>query len=183
MEVNLRKCRTLGISPNQYVMLMLIQERKFDVIKALFSKEEAFLIRLNLTQKGFVISDENCKFIDTILSQKMMNKLLGIRNEKVNFWEFYSSYPIKVGSRVLRSAGPDSKLAQKHEKKYIRAVKTVKEHELAVRCLNAFVDSQKASGKLAYLPQMERILNNNMWETWEPLLTQEKEENWDNDTI
>jgi hypothetical protein len=162
---------------------MLVREKKFDIIKDLFGKDKSFEIRTILTEKGFVISEKNCKFIDTILSSKMMNKLLGIRNEKINFWEFYSSYPIRVGSRVLRAAGPDSKQALKHEKKYLRAVTTVEEHELAVRCLEAFVDSQKASGKLAYLPQMERILNNNMWETWSVYLKQEEEDNWHNDTI
>jgi hypothetical protein len=183
MEVNLRKCRTYGISPDEYVLIILLQEKKLDIIKALFNKQKALDLRSNLIEKGFVISEENCIFKDTILSSKKVNKLLGIKHEAINFWQFYSLYPIKFAGRVFRAANPDSKQALKHEKKYLKAVTTLEDHEHAIKCLNAFVSVKRARGELAFLPMMETVLNNNSWEQWEVFINEEKEENWNNDTI
>ena len=62
---------------------------------------------------------------------------------------------------------------------------TIVQHEEAIKNTKAFVLKQKQSGKLPYLPAMETVINNAMWETWASLVdvpgTEEKE--WNEETI
>ena len=106
-----------NLTPNQLVLLKLLYHNDIESIVAIFGKSEALIIRNSLIGSNYILSG-NTKFTDTILSKKNIEKLLDIRSDEINFWEFYNCYPIKVGPRVLRAAGPTSQIALKHEKKY-----------------------------------------------------------------
>ena len=118
-------------------------------------------------------------------SKNQVEKLLGIRSDQINFWSFYNEYPVKVGSRVLRASGPTTTLALKHEKKYLARVKTIEQHQQAIKAVECFVAKQRQANKLQYLPGMDVVLNNNMWEQWEVFIENSGEEGkeWNSDTI
>jgi len=157
------------LQPNQLYLLNLLYYKEFESIKEIFGIQEAIAIRNSLFGTPYILNatDNSLKFTETLISKKHVEKLLGIRADNINFLEFYSCYPIRVGNRVLRGAGPNSQVSQKHEKKYLARVKTQEAHELAVKAIEAFVAKQKAAQKLQYLPNMETVMNNNLWEMWE----------------
>ena len=173
------------LTPDQTVLLYLLYHKKFDDLSEIFGKFAARNIRDSLVGTQFVLSDWTQKVTETVLSNKHVEKLLDIRIENINFWEFYNCYPIKVGSRVLRSAGPTSQVALKHEKKYVSKVKTLEKHQLAIKAINAFVAKQKQVGKLGFLPNMETVMNNALWEQWEVFIEDVGTEGgeWNNETI
>jgi hypothetical protein len=158
MKLNIDTNRLIsrGLSANQFVLLALLYNKEFDKIKKLYGIEEAIKVRNTLTDTKYILSKNNVKFKETIISNSNVGKMLGIRSDKINFWEFYNVYPIRHGNRVLRAGNPDSQLAIKHEKKY-----------LLIKAIEAFVAKQRLVGKLQYLPAMETVLNNALWEQWE----------------
>ncbi len=155
------------ITPDQYILLGLLYHKEYNVIKKLFGKTKALELRNSLVGTKYILSNDKTLFKETIISTANVGKMLGIRSDKINFWQFYNAYPIRHGNRVLRAANSDSQLAMKHEKKYISKVKTKTDHERAVKAIEAFVAKQRISGKLQYLPAMETVLNNALWEQWE----------------
>jgi hypothetical protein len=158
--------------------------KKFDNIISVYGREKALALRLELTQTNFILKSSG-KFTETILSTKNVEKLFGIQSDDINFWEFYNAYPIKVGSRILRSAGPTSQVALKHEKKYLARVKTKEEHSRAIDALQAFVNKKKQTNSLQFLPQMDTVLNNNLWEQWDVFIQEvgTEEQEWNTDSI
>jgi len=153
-------------------------------IVEIFGKTEALNIRNSLINSDYILSGDT-KFTETILSKKNIEKLLNIRADNINFWEFYNCYPVKVGPRVLRSAGPTSQIALKHEKKYLSRVKTIAAHQQAINAIQSFVSKQKRANKLNFLPNIETVLNNSMWEQWDVFLEDSgtEEQEWNNDQI
>jgi hypothetical protein len=73
----------------------------------------------------------------------------------------------------------------KHEKKYLARVKTTAEHLRAIAALSAFVAKKKQTNGLQYLPQMETVLNNNLWEQWDVFIQDAgtEEQEWNTDSI
>jgi hypothetical protein len=184
-SIDLRTLISKSLTFNQAVVLWLIYYKKFDEVALLIGKQEAISIRNTLVDTPYLLSDSSVKFRDTIISKKNVEKLFGIRSDKINFWEFYSSYPIKVGTRVLRGASDSSLVSKKHEKKYLDKIKTVEQHEKAILSLEAFVAKQKQSNSMKFLPMMETVMNNCLWETWEVFIDEVGKEglDWNNDSI
>jgi hypothetical protein len=173
-----------NLTPNQLVLLKLLYYNNIENIVEIFGKTEALNIRNSLINSDYILSGET-KFTETILSKKNIEKLLNIRADNINFWEFYNCYPVKVGPRVLRSAGPTSQIALKHEKKYLSRVKTTEAHQQAINAIQSFVSKQKRANKLNFLPNIETVLNNSMWEQWDVFLEDSgtEEQEWNNDQI
>ena len=165
-------------------MLRLLYEKDLDNIIDIFGKKEALDIRNSLLETKYILSGNN-KFTDTIISKSNIEKLFGIRGDKINFWEFYNCYPIKVGARILRASGATSQLAMKHQKKYLARVKTKEAHEDAIKAVESFVAKQRQANKLMYLPNMETVMNNSMWEQWEVFVQPNgvEEQEWNSDLI
>ena len=184
LTVSLEQLKKTKLTPDQFVLINLIYHQKFDDILEIFGKEKAMGLRSELSTTDYILSI-GPKFMDTVISKKHVERLLDIRGDVINFWEFYNCYPIKVGSRVLRSAGPTSQLALKHEKKYLARVKKLEDHQQAIKAVNAFVNKQRQSQKLAYLPNMETVLNNASWEQWAVFIEDEGVEGqeWNNNLI
>lgn len=172
------------LTPNQLILLRLLYEKDLDNIIDIFGKKEALDIRNTLLDTDYILSDNN-KFTDTVISVKNVEKLFGIRGDKINFWEFYNCYPIKVGARVLRASGATSQLALKHQKKYLNRVKTKDAHENAIKAVESFVAKQRQANKLMYLPNMETVMNNSMWEQWQVFVQANgvEEQEWNSDLI
>jgi hypothetical protein len=184
IKIDLTTLKRSSLTPNQLVLLYLMYYKNFDDIAAIFSKKDAIEIRNTLLDSDYILSQQTT-FRDTILSNKHVEKLLNIRADQINFWEFYSKYPIKVGSRILRASGDSAQVAQKHEKKYLSRVRTKEAHETAINALEAFVAKQKQAGKLEFLPNMETVMNNSMWEQWEVFIQESgtEQQDWNTDAI
>ena len=185
LEIDTSRLASRGMSPDQYVLLGLLYHKEYNKIVRTFGKQRAIIIRNSLIPSKYILSDKTTTFKKTIISIANVSKLLGIRADKINFWNFYNIYPIRVGSRVLRAANPGSELAIKHEKKYLAKVKTLTDHKKAVEATEAFVNKQKIAGKLNYLPAMSTVLNNCLWQQWEEFIETVGSEgaNWNTDDI
>ena len=185
VEIDLTYLKKFNLSVDQFIILKLIYLKEFSDIKEFYGVKQAVSIRNALCFTPFVLSDEYTKFTETLLSKEKVEKLLMIRSEDINFWEFYVCYPVKVGTRVLRGASNNSKLAEKHKKKYLREIKTVKQHKLAIASIEAFVAKKKQEGSLEYLPMMETVMNNNMWEQWSVFIEEIAKggKEWNNERI
>ena len=173
------------ITPNEYYLLFFLYHKDFDSCEKIFGKKLAIEIKNQLENTKYILSSKT-KFQETVLSKNNVELLLNIKaNKNINFWEFYTHYPIRVGSRVLRAAGPTTAIALKHQEKYLKRVKTVEQHELAIESIRAFVAKQKQANKLSFLPGMEVVMNNSMWEQWVVFIQEvgTEEQEWNNDTI
>lgn len=185
IEIDTKVLVSNSISVNEYVLLYLLYHKNYDIIKELYTKSSAIYIISDLYETSNFLLSKHEDILEVILSKKEVEKLLGIKTDNINFWEFYNCYPVKVGTRILRASGPTSQLAQKHEKKYLSKVKNEIQHQKAINAITTFVAKQKMSGKLEYLPNIETVLNNALWETWEVLIDKKGEENgtWNSETI
>jgi|TARA_R110000796_G_scaffold242689_1_gene364865 hypothetical protein len=186
IEIDLNRLKRSGLNANQYVVLYLMYYKNFKLIKELFSVSDATAIRNSLIDTEYILdktSDQ--KFTQTIISTSNVCKLLGIRTDKIKFNEFYGCYPIRVQNRVLRAANIDTVQGLKHEKKYLLKIKTYADHEAAVKAITVFVEKQRTAGQLAFLPNMETVLNNALWESWSEFISEFGEEgsNWQTDSI
>jgi hypothetical protein len=172
------------LTPNQIVLLQLLYNKDYSNIKEIFGETKAIDIRKSLEQSPYILSLGGL-FVDTVISNGEIEKLFGIRGDQINFWEFYQCYPVRVGNRVLRASGDIAQVAKKHEKKYLARVKKTAQHELAIKATEAFINMQKRSNKLQYLPNMETVLNNCMWEQWTVFIQDKgvEEQEWNSDQI
>jgi hypothetical protein len=184
IEIDTRVLISSSISPNCMVLLYLLYKKELKQIVTIFGKTKALELRNELINTKYLLSGET-KFTDTVISKKEVEKLFGLRGDEVNFWEFYNEYPVRVGSRVLRAAGPTTAIALKHQEKYLKRVKTVEQHELAIESIRAFVAMQKRANKLSFLPNMETVMNNSMWEMWCSFIQEvgTEEQEWNNNAI
>lgn len=184
ISMNLELLQRSSLTPNQLVLLQLLYNKDYTNIEKIFGKDQAIDIRESLKDTPYILSQGGL-FMDTIISTDKIEKLFGIRGDQINFWEFYQCYPVRVGTRVLRASGSIAQVAKKHEKKYLARVKRTAQHELAIKATEAFIAQQKRANKLQYLPNMETVLNNSMWEQWEVFIQPEgvEEQDWNSDQI
>jgi hypothetical protein len=185
VEINLAACKRNKITPDQYVLLYLLHFKDFKTIEAIFTKSYAIILRNQLNSTKYILGKPEDKFRETVLSKNNVCKLLGIRTDEIAFVDFYLEYPIRVKNRVLRAGSVDTVLGKKHEEKYLKRVTTKKAHEEAIKAVKAFVATQKQAGRLEYLPNMETVLNNSMWEQWDQFIQVEGQEEmvWNEESI
>jgi hypothetical protein len=168
ITLNLEKLKKVKLSCQQAILLYLLYHKNFKEIKEYYTYSEAKALRDVLVNTPFVLStDKSIGFFETEISRKNVAKLFNLRTEEINFAEFYNIYPIKVGNRVLRARGLDTVQGKKHEKKYLAKIKSVEEHQKACKTTQAYINRQRQSNKLMYLPNIQTVLNNALWESWE----------------
>lgn len=170
LEVDILKCKLNKLTPDEYVFLALLYYKDFNSIKSLFGKDGALQLRNKLCPTKYILSDTGKLVTKTVISKKEVENLLNIKASKINFWEFYNKYPIKVGNgksaRALRAANPDAKLAKKHEKKYLSIVKSSDDHAIACKGIETYVESHRKRNSLQFLQHMDTVLNNCTWENY-----------------
>jgi hypothetical protein len=167
IEINLSKCKLNGLRPDHYVILYILYYGEKKLAKDLFSLKYAIELRNDLIDTKYILDKTPGKtFFDTVISTDHVAKLLDIRSDKINFIEFYNAYPMKVGTRMLRASNVDTVQGRKHQKKYLDRVKTIESHKEAVAAVEAYVRKKRLSSELQFLPMMETVLNNSLWEQW-----------------
>ena len=186
IEIDLNRLERSGLDANQCTILYLLHYKNFKLAKELFGPEKSLAIRNSLMSTDYILDKtENQRFTQTTISTSNVCKLLGIRNDKIKFLEFYICYPIRVQNRVLRATNIDTVQGNKHEKKYLSKVKTQADHEAAVKAIKAYVEKQRVAGSLNFLPAMETVLNNALWESWSEFVSEFGQEgaDWQTDSI
>ena len=183
LEIDLKRLISFKINPHQHLILHALYYKEYKYITQVLTKEQCIEVRDTLCDTVFITSDTTTLFTETILDITMVEKLLGI--EKINFSEWYQIYPIKVGSRSLRAVSDSSEQYKKHQSKYLKRVKTIEQHQKAIKATESFIASQKQAGKLQFLPNIETVLNNAMWENWVVFVEVKGEEGsvWNSSTI
>lgn len=164
-KIDLLKCKLNDLLPDEYVLLYFLYFKNYIEIEKIFGKEYAIQLRNKLCETKYILSNNQILFKHTILSEHV-KKLLDIKDDIINFWEWYNIYPHKVGTRILRAVSIDTKKAKKHERQYLSIVKTLDMHKDICKRTEDFVAMKRQSNSLEYLPQIERILNNREWENW-----------------
>lgn len=170
IEVDLKLLRQEGLTLIQYYVLYFLYYKEYDVCAEMIGKKLSVYTRNQLVGTKFILSDTTAKFTETALSLDNVKKLLGLYKEKINFWEWYQIYPIRVGARVLRSAKDSSASSKKHRDKYLSRVKTQEQHQKAIAATEAYIAVMKQANKLNFLPNIETVLNNSKWQDWEVYL-------------
>jgi hypothetical protein len=173
MDLNFSKLSRNKLNPNQFALLHLMYFKEWEVIKKIFSYKEAVSIRNSLIGTKYILNDNSHKnkLTETIISVKNVAKLLDIRADDINFLEFFTEYPIKVGNRILRPRSSDTVEGKRIEKKYLKKITSKKQHDLAIEATKAFVRKQKIAAQLQFLPSLEVVINNARWESWEVFIT------------
>lgn len=186
IKIDLNRLARNNLTPNQGVLLYLMYKKQWDTIRSIFSIKQAKQLRNSLLSTKFLLIDSSdIKVTETIVSNENVCKLFNIRADKINFIEFYNIYPIRVGNRILRAATLDTVLGKKHEKRYLAKITTIEDHEKAKAATELFINKQRVAGSLPYLPNIETVINNAMWEQWEVFKQKEGEESssWNTETI
>lgn len=186
IEIDLNRLKRSELDANQYTVLYLMYYKNFKLIKDIYGVEKATDIRDSLINSKYILDKTNHQlFTQTIISTSNVCKLLGIRMDKINFIEFYNCYPVRYNDRVFRAANVDTVQGKKHEKKYLVKIKTYADHESAIKSVKAFVEKQRVAGKLGFLPNMETVLNNAMWESWSEFVSEFGQEGakWQEESI
>lgn len=171
VEVNMKSIEQEQLTVPQYFVLYFLYHKKYDECAKFIGKELSKAVRNELVGSKFIISDKTVKFTETMLSISNVRNLIGLGKEDINFWEWYQIYPIRVGTRVLRSSKDGTATVKKHRDKYLKRVKTVEQHRKAIASTEAYIAVMKQANKLSFLLNIETVLNNSKWEDWEEYLT------------
>jgi hypothetical protein len=167
VEVDITKCVMNNITPDHYILLYFLFHKDFDQIERIFGRDKAIKLRNSLNHSKYILSDITASFTTTVLTDEV-KLLFGIKNQKINFWEWYSSYPIRAGNRVLRAANPTSVIALKHQRKYLLKVTTLEEHERVCNITKNYVAlKMMEKDGIKFLQNAETVLNNALWDNWE----------------
>lgn len=174
IEVNIESCLNYKITPGQYVLLNLLWQKKTNTATALLKDDASLRESIkDLTDRGYILKT-GASFI---IERKKCNELFGL-SEDQDFWEFFSTFPLKVSSkgttRPLRAQDPSSKNALEARSKYKARVKTKAAHRHVMACLEAELDQKRRSNSLGFMQNILTWLNQSTWQLSEYLLKNEQ---------
>lgn len=177
IEVNTETCVQNDLTPSQFVFLALLWQKETTTALELLSKDLSLKDSIKtLLDRGFLIMIGS----RYIIERKKCNELFG-ESEDSDFWEFFSTFPLKVTSngtsRPLRAQDPNSKNALEARAKYKARVKSKAMHKHVMACLNAELDNKRRSGKLGFMQNIITWLHQNSWQMSEYLLKSENPKN------
>ena len=179
VSINTEVCFTVKITVNQYIILSLLYTQNYNTLNKLRDENDFESDFIDLTGQGYLLNDHrNCKLsTDFIYDRAKVNALF--RSDDSSFWEFYSTYPIKVpgrggvGTRMLRSVSIEAKETQVMKKKYESFVKKdAGKHKHIMKCLDAELFIRKKEGSLQFMQGIGPYLNQHSWTRYEGVLEQ-----------
>lgn len=174
IEVNIGSCLSYGITASQYVFLNLLWQKKNNTAVAVLKNDPNLKESIeSLQSKGYIVGSGK----SLIIERKKCNELFGLSDDD-DFWEFYSTFPLKVGmggsTRALRAQDPKSKNAKEARSKYKARVKSKAAHRHVMACLEAEIAQKKQAGNLVYMQNIITWLNQETWQLSEYLLKHEQ---------
>ena len=158
MKIDIEHVIGLGLSPDEYIYLLLIHQGKCEeyIKRGLDRKSLEVDGYIKIHENGVVVRP---RFIDLIED-----------DFDRQFAELLSNYPMKVGNagkyRILHAADPDAKANVKIKAKYRSILKKDPSlHRKIIKLLNVQLTHQR--GSLQYLNALDVWLNQSVWEKWE----------------
>jgi hypothetical protein len=172
VEVNIDTLLEKKLSPSQYTALCLLYNRQLTSLGALLDAFPNVREELIALEGYFLDRSGN----DFVLNRSKVMELFDA-SEKDLFWEFFSTYPIKVpavrgkGSwRPLRPSSPDAKLTQACKVKYDSIVNNRQEvHKNIMKCLIAELNERKKANSMSFMQELTVYLNQRTWEKYESI--------------
>lgn len=160
IEIDTERLANLGVSPNEYVYLLMLSRNEID---SSFKLD----VDLELLQtNGWVKLGEGD---DVTLRDKFDSSTVSDFDQ---MWHgLLSRFPLKVINqgtvRMLRAKDPDSKANSKSKAKYKKIVGTDKEkHNRIIECLNRELDFRRKGNGLGYMQMLDTWINNHSWEKY-----------------
>jgi hypothetical protein len=173
-ETLIKKSLTL----NQYAILYLLYTKNYNTLSNLIKDGKGYEKDVqNLINRRYLLSDLRYDDISKTFFDKKKTKEIFSVDDSL-FWEFFSTYPIKVpgrngGTRKLRSTGIDALETKNLKKKYESIVKDRNSvHKHIMRCLEAELLIRKKENTLQYMQGMSVYLNQNSWTRYEDVVEQ-----------
>ena len=160
IELDTERLANLGVSPNEYVYLLLLSRKEID--PSLKLNVDLELLQTN----GWIKIGEDD---DVTLRDKFESSTLSNFDQ---MWHgLLSRFPLKVMNqgtvRMLRAKDPDSKANSKSKAKYKKIVGTDKEkHDRIIECLNRELDFRRKGNGLGYMQMLDTWINNHSWEKY-----------------
>jgi hypothetical protein len=187
IEINVQNLIDNLVTCEEFCILQLLFKQQETLLDKYVDNPHVFIYRLfkGLIDKGYIITpyeliDFNNKESIKLDKSKCLS-LFGVAKENTAFYTLFSTYPQKVparsgGTRSLRPANVDGKQAKALMKKYFAKVGKKEDKQKHVQAvLEAELALRRKTNALQYLPGLEVYLNGYKWESYEYLLTEEKQ--------
>ena len=175
IEVSSDVCFKEKLTLNQYVILNLFYNKNYSTISRFINEFDFKSDIEGLIKEGYIIGDFNLKDIkENNLNRSKIKSLFKVDDSL--FWEFFSTYPIKVpgrngGTRYLRSTSIDALETKKQKKKYESIIgKKVLKHKHIIKCLEAELFVRNKESSLKFMLGMSSYLNQEYWTRYEGIL-------------
>ena len=162
------------LTPNNFIILKLLHESNYELLKELYYDSIKLTEDLIfLESQGYLkITDENISWniISTQIFIRQKTKDL-FEVKESGFYKFWSIYPLKVGSRVLRAKDYNSKEGLICKQKWDRIThkNPIKEAEI-IKALELEIEIRRNSSSLQYMQQITTYLNQQTWEKYTHLI-------------
>lgn len=162
------------LTPNNFIILKLLHESNYELLKELYYDSIKLTEDLIfLESQGYLkITDENLSWniISTQIFIRQKTKDL-FEVKESGFYKFWSIYPLKVGSRVLRAKDYNSREGLICKQKWDRIThkNPVKEAEI-IKALELEIEIKRNSNSLQYMQLITTYLNQQTWEKYTHLI-------------
>lgn len=121
-----------------------------------------------LDDKGYVhvIPDMEGVSYTVNLRAKATN-LFDVKDVDSKFLEFWGTYPVKAGTRILKAVDSDTKEGKDIKKKYLTLIKKPGMHEKIMLGLTNELASRKKDGSLVFMQLISTWINAQTWEKYQ----------------
>lgn len=166
IEINLIQLIKHNLNINEYLTMCKVKYIMED-IQLPFITNDTFID--SLVTKGFLINQDG-----NISLTSKANKLFSSVGELTDehFSELFNLYPSNTPSgRVLRAKNKEvmGNLTRDYQvlsKKYLKAIKSIEEHDEVMKALRTMLTDYKNRGSLNYLVKLETFINQRGWENY-----------------
>jgi hypothetical protein len=172
ISIDIDKMFKLGLTPDEFVLLTLIQNKALVSAKKLITKTPSLTSSTlnNLVSKRLIhnFNQEGQTDPNRIM---LRNKFIGEVKQDDFFDELLRKYP----ARVIRPDGTSDFLKtdlNRTRKAYISLVKKDEAlHRLIMECLELEVSERTRTNKMSYFKKLPKWVASEEWNSWKDLLT------------
>lgn len=168
VTIDLDKMYKLGITPDEYILLQLIQNKAFVSAKRLIQKTPTLTYSTleKLVSKRLIHNlNKNNEFDVTHIM--LRSNFIGVVSKDDYFDELLMVFP----TMVTRPDGTDDYLKtdlNKSRKLYSQLIKKDEVlHKQIMECLKLEVDERKRTNKMGYMKRLYKWLHSEEWNAWQ----------------
>lgn len=177
VTIDVEKMFKLGITPDEYTLLQLIQNRAFVTARKLLQKVPTLTSStLDKLVEKRLIHNSNSKGEMDVSHIMLRNKFLG----EVNKDDFFEELLLEFPGMVVRPDGTKDYLKtdlNKSRKLYSQLIKKDEVlHKQIMECLRYEVRERNRTNKLGYMKRLHKWLHSEEWKSWQQQLIYEDTE-------